>query len=39
VAPRHQATGWAERAEGDPSCAYAELIDRPARRIEAVACG
>jgi hypothetical protein len=31
-------TGWAERAEGDPTRAYAELIDRLARRIEAVAC-
>jgi antirestriction protein ArdC len=28
--------GWAERAEGDPIEAYAELIDRLARRIEAV---
>jgi antirestriction protein ArdC len=32
-------TGWAERAEGDPIEAYAELIDRLARRIEAVVCG
>jgi antirestriction protein ArdC len=30
--------GWAERAEGDPIEAYAELIDRLARRIEAVVC-
>jgi antirestriction protein ArdC len=30
--------GWAERAEGDPIEAYAELIDRLARQIEAVAC-
>jgi antirestriction protein ArdC len=29
-------TGWAERAEGDPIEAYAELIDRLARRIEEV---
>lgn len=29
-------TGWAERAEGDPIEAYAELIDRLARRIEVV---
>jgi antirestriction protein ArdC len=28
--------GWFERAEGDPLEAYAELIDRLARRIEAV---
>ncbi len=27
-------TGWAERAEGDPIEAYAELIDRLARRLE-----
>jgi antirestriction protein ArdC len=32
-------TGWAERTEGDPIEAYAELIDRLARRIEAVVCG
>ena len=31
-------TGWAERAEGDPIEAYAELIDRLARRIEEVVC-
>lgn len=31
-------TGWAERAEGDPLEAYAELIDRLARRLEAVVC-
>jgi antirestriction protein ArdC len=31
-------TGWAERAEGDPIEAYAELIDRLARRIEGVVC-
>jgi antirestriction protein ArdC len=30
--------GWAESAEGDPIEAYAELIDRLARRLEAVAC-
>jgi antirestriction protein ArdC len=30
--------GWAERVEGDPIEAYAELIDRLARRIEAVVC-
>jgi antirestriction protein ArdC len=30
--------GWAERVEGDPTRAYAELIDRLARRIEAVVC-
>jgi hypothetical protein len=30
--------GWAERAEGDPIEAYAELIDRLARRSEAVVC-
>ncbi len=29
--------GWAESAEGDPIEAYAELIDRLARRIEAAA--
>jgi len=29
-------TGWAESAEADPIEAYAELIDRLARRIEAV---
>jgi hypothetical protein len=28
--------GWAERAEGDPIEAYAELIDRLARRLEGV---
>jgi antirestriction protein ArdC len=28
--------GWAERAEGDPIEAYAELIDRLARRLEAM---
>lgn len=27
-------TGWAERTEGDPIEAYAELIDRLARRLE-----
>jgi hypothetical protein len=32
-------TRWAERAEGDPVEVYAELIDRLARRIEAVVCG
>jgi antirestriction protein ArdC len=32
-------TGWAERAEGDPIEAYAQLIDRLARRIESVVCG
>jgi antirestriction protein ArdC len=31
--------GWAERAGGDPIEAYAELIDRLARRIEEVVCG
>jgi antirestriction protein ArdC len=31
-------TGWAERAEGDPIEAYAELIDRLAGRIEEVVC-
>jgi antirestriction protein ArdC len=31
--------GWAEAAEGDPIEAYAELIDRLARRIEEVVCG
>jgi antirestriction protein ArdC len=30
--------GWAEGLEGDPVEAYAELIDRLARRIEAVVC-
>jgi antirestriction protein ArdC len=30
--------GWAEGVEGDPIEAYAELIDRLARRIEAVVC-
>jgi antirestriction protein ArdC len=30
--------GWAERAEGDPIEAYAELIDRLARRLETVVC-
>jgi antirestriction protein ArdC len=30
--------GWAEAAEGDPIEAYAELIDRLARRIEQVIC-
>jgi antirestriction protein ArdC len=30
--------GWAESAEGDPIEAYAELIDRLARRIEGVIC-
>lgn len=29
---------WAERAEGDPIESYARLIDRLARRIEAVVC-
>lgn len=32
-------TGWAERAEGEPIEAYAELIDRLARRLEDVVCG
>jgi antirestriction protein ArdC len=31
--------GWAEGVEGDPIEAYAELIDRLARRIEGVVCG
>ena len=31
--------GWTEGTEGDPIEAYAELIDRLARRIEAVVCG
>jgi antirestriction protein ArdC len=31
--------GWAEGAEGDPIEAYAELIDRLARRVEEVVCG
>jgi antirestriction protein ArdC len=31
--------GWAERAEGDPIEAYAELIDRLARRLEDVVLG
>jgi antirestriction protein ArdC len=31
-------TGWAERTEGDPIEAYAQLIDRLARAIEAVVC-
>jgi antirestriction protein ArdC len=31
--------GWAERAEGDPIEAYAELIDRLARRLEDVVHG
>ena len=31
--------GWSESAEGDPIEAYAELIDRLARRLEAVAAG
>jgi antirestriction protein ArdC len=30
--------GWAEGVEGDPIEAYAELIDRLARRIEEVVC-
>jgi antirestriction protein ArdC len=30
--------GWAERAAGDPIEAYAELIDRLARRLEEVVC-
>jgi hypothetical protein len=30
--------GWAEGAEGDPIEAYAELIDRLARRIEQIVC-
>jgi antirestriction protein ArdC len=30
--------GWAERSEGDPIEAYAELIDRLARRLEAAVC-
>jgi antirestriction protein ArdC len=30
--------GWAEGVEGDPIEAYAELIDRLARRLEAVVC-
>jgi antirestriction protein ArdC len=30
--------GWAEATEGDPIEAYAELIDRLARRIEQVIC-
>jgi antirestriction protein ArdC len=30
--------GWAEGVEGDPIESYAELIDRLARRIEAVVC-
>jgi hypothetical protein len=28
--------GWAEQAGGDPIESYAGLIDRPARRLEAV---
>jgi antirestriction protein ArdC len=32
-------TGWFERADGDPLEAYAELIDRLARRIEEMGCG
>jgi antirestriction protein ArdC len=31
-------TGWAEGVEGDPIEAYAELIDRLARRIEGEVC-
>jgi antirestriction protein ArdC len=31
--------GWAERAEGDPIEAYAQLIDRLARRLEEVVLG
>lgn len=31
--------GWAERSEGDPIEAYAELIDRLARRLEDVVLG
>jgi antirestriction protein ArdC len=31
-------TGWAERVDGDPIEAYAELIDRLARRLEGVVC-
>jgi hypothetical protein len=31
-------TGWAERAEGDPIEADAELIARPPQRIEAAVC-
>jgi antirestriction protein ArdC len=30
--------GWDEQAQGDPIEAYAELIDRLARRLEAVIC-
>jgi antirestriction protein ArdC len=30
--------GWAESVEGDPIEAYAELIDRLARRVEKVVC-
>jgi antirestriction protein ArdC len=30
--------GWAEGVEGDPIEAYAELIDRLARRVEEVLC-
>ena len=30
--------GWSEAAEGDPIESYAELIDRLARRLEAVVC-
>jgi antirestriction protein ArdC len=32
-------TAWAERVEGDSIEAYAELIDRLARRVEEVVCG
>jgi antirestriction protein ArdC len=31
--------GWAEHIDGDPIEAYAELIDRLARRVEEVVCG
>jgi hypothetical protein len=31
--------GWSEQDEGDPIEAYAQLIDRLARRIEAMVCG
>ena len=31
-------TGWAERTEGHPIESYAQLIDRLARRLEAVVC-
>jgi hypothetical protein len=32
-------SGWSEQAEGDPIEAYAQLIDRLARRIEPMVCG